>query len=127
MTGHAGADDELRRLNVEIGKLEADRDAEALDRLLHDDLVFRRADGALVRKREYLDAVPTRTYDRMETEVQEIDRADASSVVTVIVDTAGTGPRGPFAGRFRNTRVFVQDGGRWRCRIWVNVRLEPDT
>jgi ketosteroid isomerase-like protein len=127
MTSEAGARDELTRINVEIGKAEKARDPTELDRLVHDDLVFRRADGKVVTKQLYLDAVPKRTYDRLDVDVVEIDAKDESAVVTVIVDAAGTGGDGsPFEGRFRNVRVFVKDDGRWRCRLWVNTKIESE-
>jgi ketosteroid isomerase-like protein len=124
MTAQAGAHQDLRQINVEIGEAETRQDAKSLDRVLHDDLVFRRADGHLVTKQEYLEAVPTRTYERLESDVPEIHEQQESAVVTVIVDAAGTTARGRFEGRYRNTRVFVNDDGRWLCRIWVNVPIQ---
>jgi ketosteroid isomerase-like protein len=127
MTAQAGVQEDLSRINAKIGEAEKrheDRDVEFLASVLHDDLVFRRADGSIVGKQDYLKAVPTRTYERLESEVVEINERQDSTVVTVIVDAAGTTASGRFEGRFRNTRVFVNDGGRWLCRIWVNVPVQ---
>ena len=127
MTAQAGAQEDLTRLNAKIGEAEKrheDRDLEFLARVLHDDLVFRRADGSIVGKQDYLEAVPTRTYERLESEVVEIHERDKSTVAIVLVDASGTTAAGSFEGRFRNTRVFVNDAGRWLCRIWVNVPVQ---
>lgn len=117
----------LRQLNVEIGEREKAQDVDGLNELLHDDLVFRRADGTIVTKREYLDAVPTRTYDVLESEIAGIDEDEQSAVVTVIVTAAGTAKGTSFGGTFRNTRVFVSEADRWQCRLWLNTRLGTET
>ncbi len=128
MTTEAGSEDELRNINARIGEAEkrhAEEDVEFLGGVLHDDLVFRRADGRLVSKRDYLDAVPNRTYERLEAEIVRIHETEASAVVTLLVDAVvRTQDGGTLAGRFRNVRVFVRDGGGWRCRIWVNTPEE---
>jgi ketosteroid isomerase-like protein len=118
MEAHA----DLREINARIADAERQRDAAYLEGVLHDELVFRRADGSLATKRDYLDAVPKRRYDRLESDVVEVHEKGDSAVVTVIVDAAGQTQDGTaFGGRFRNVRVFVRDGGGWRCRIWVNT------
>lgn len=118
MEAHA----DLRELNARIGEAERQHDVEFLRRVLDDGLVFRRADGSIVGIQDYLDAVPKRGYDRLESEVVDVHEKGESAVVTVIVDAAGQTQDGTaFGGRFRNVRVFVRDGGDWRCRIWVNT------
>jgi hypothetical protein len=52
--------DDLRRRNIEIGRAEKDHDVAALGRILHEELAFRRANGKVVRKQEYLDALRER-------------------------------------------------------------------
>jgi glyoxylase I family protein len=127
MANQATATEALRQVNVEIGEREKAQDVDRLDQLLHDDLVFRRADGTIVTKREYLDAVPTRTYDTLESEIVGTDEGKESAVVTVIVTAVGTGNGTSFRGTFRNTRVFVTEDDRWQCRLWLNTRLGTDT
>jgi glyoxylase I family protein len=119
--------DALRQLNLEIGEREKAQDVDGLNELLHDGLVFRRADGTIVTKREYLDAVPTRTYDVLETEIAGIDEGEESAVVNAIVTAAGTAKGASFGGTFRNTRVFVSEADRWQCRLWLNTRLGTET
>ena len=114
---------DLRALNVDIGVAEKEHDVAFLAGLLHDDLVFRRADGGIVGKTEYLEAVAGRVYDMLETEVSEVEPRDASTVVTAIVKASGTANGSPFGGTFRNVRTFVGGEGAWRCTAWVNTRL----
>jgi hypothetical protein len=116
---------DLRKANLEIGVAEQDRDLDFLDAALHDDLVFRRADGSIVGKEAYLKSVDTRTYYSISTEVLDVDEAADSAVVTAIVTARGTAGGKPFGGTFRNVRAFVGGKGRWRCLMWINTR-EPD-
>jgi catechol 2,3-dioxygenase-like lactoylglutathione lyase family enzyme len=114
---------DLREINVLIGEAEREHDLSALDELLDDSLVFRRADGTIVGKAEFLDALPGRTYDMMETRILDVDERETSAVVTSAVRAQGTAAGTPFKGTYRNVRTFVQRGDRWRCTIWVNTRL----
>ena len=124
---NVGVDAEtLRSVNVEIGECERARNVARLAELLHDELEFRRADGTIVQKQEYLDAVPARMYTTLASDVVAVDAGGASPTVTVIVRAAGTENGRSFAGTFRNTRVFVHEDDRWQCRLWVDTRVASD-
>jgi glyoxylase I family protein len=127
MATQVSASEALRQVNFDIGEAERAQDVDGLADLVHEDLVFRRADGTIVTKREYLDAVPTRTFDTLESEVVGIDEGKDSAVVTVIITAAGTAAGKSFAGTYRNTRVFVSEDDRWQCRLWLNTRIGTDT
>ena len=116
----------LRELNVAIGAAEKEHDLDFLREVLDDDLVFRRADGTVVGKGEYLGALENRTFDVLDVEITDVDERSASAVVTAIVTARGTTAGVPFAGTFRNVRTFVRDEERWRCKIWTNTRAAPE-
>jgi glyoxylase I family protein len=118
--------DGLRDLNVAIGTAEKEHDVEFLREVLHDDLVFRRADGTVVGKDEYLGALQDRTYEALDVEISDVDARCESAVVTAIVTARGTSGGVRFAGTFRNVRTFVRDEERWRCRVWINMRAGPE-
>jgi glyoxylase I family protein len=113
---------DLRELNVRIGVAEKDHDLQYLRDVLHEELVFRRADGTVVGKVEYLDGLAARSYDLMDVEVLDVQEGAESAVVDVVVTARGTSGGKPFGGSFRNVRTFVRDNGRWRCRVWINTR-----
>jgi glyoxylase I family protein len=116
---------DLRELNLEIGVAEKAHDLEFLRDVLDDDLIFRRADGRIVGKEAYLEAVRARTYDAIATGISEVDEQADSTVVTVIVTASGTSDGKPFSGTFRNVRTFVADEDGWRCTLWINTRDGP--
>jgi glyoxylase I family protein len=118
---------DLRRLNHEIGRAEKERDRDFLAGVLDEDLVFRRADGTLASKVEYLDELEHRTYASLDVEIAEVDEQAHSAVVTAIVTASGSAGGKPFDGTFRNVRTFVDDGGVWRCRLWINTRAGLDS
>ena len=103
---------------LDMGQAEKDGDVQALERYLHKDLIFSRADGSIVDRMTFLGTVKERDHLDLEVlEDEEEDEADAdSAVVTLIVRTHGAS--------FRNVRVFVRDGQTWRCRLWVNTKLD---
>jgi glyoxylase I family protein len=114
---------ELRELNVGIGVAERDHDTEFLRQVLDDELIFRRADGKVVGKDEYLAGLRNRTYERLDVEVVEVDEKSDSAVVTTIVTARGMTNGKPFGGTFRNVRTFVFGDGVWRCPMWINTRI----
>jgi glyoxylase I family protein len=118
---------DIGTINLDIGEAERNHDIDALRAVLHDGLIFRRADGTLVGLDEYLADVPNRTYDELAAEVVEADEKESSAVVTVLVRARGTAHGKPFAGTFRNVRTFVKDSEGWRCRLWINTRVGVGT
>lgn len=116
----------LRELNVAIGTAEKEHNFDFLHEVLHDDLVFRRADGSVVGKGEYLGALENRSFDVLDVEVTDIDEASASAVVTAIVTARGQTKGIPFMGTYRNVRTFVRHEDRWRCKLWTNTRAAPE-
>jgi glyoxylase I family protein len=113
---------DLRALNLEIGEAERNHDVDSLRDVLHDELVFRRADGILVGKDAYLADLPNRAYDELTVEVADLEERDESAVVTVMVSVRGTAHGQPFGGTFRNVRTFVKADDGWQCRFWINTR-----
>lgn len=91
---------ELQELNLRIGAAEKERDVDFLREVLHEDLIFRRADGTFADKDQYLGDLTERTYEELVAEVVDIDERPESAVVTVVVTTRGTSHGRPFEGAF---------------------------
>src|SRR5215216_3821083 len=68
----------LKDLNAKICRAEMERDAAYLTSVLADDLVFRRAGGAHVTKKEYLDGLQKldNTYDYVHCDEIEVITVD---------------------------------------------------
>jgi glyoxylase I family protein len=117
---------DLHELNLKLAEAERSHDIPELREILHDNLFFRRADGTIVTKEQYLDAVRKRIYKRLDSELIEIDERRDTALVTVIVRAEGTDVDTAFSGSFRNTRLFVREEGRWQCLTWMNARIVLD-
>ncbi len=113
-------------LNVLIGEAELKRDKKFLGDVLADELVFRRANGTVVTKDEYLSDLekPENTYEYLFSEDIRAQVKDENALVTLVVRAKGKRGEKEFEGRFRNLRVFAVDGKNWQCVVWHNTRLD---
>lgn len=121
--------DEICRLiglNVLIGDAELNRDENFLREVLADDLAFRRASGAVVTKDEYLSELikPENTYEYLRSENIKAQINTDAALVSLVVSAKGKRGEKEFEGRFRNLRVFINDGKSWRCAVWHNTRID---
>lgn len=96
--------EELIRLNIEISKAENEGETDFLKTVLADDLIFRKANGKVVNKSEYLrDLIgPDNAYERFIPEDIMADVYDDIAVVSFLVRAKGQrGMKG-----FGTTHVF---------------------
>jgi ketosteroid isomerase-like protein len=100
--------------NQEAKLLEAMKrhDLQALDCLLHDDLLFIAPDGQTVTKEMDLDAHRSGSMiiERIESTIEQISLIGDSAVVVVVLDTKGSMLGNPIEGKFRYIRVWKQFG-----------------
>lgn len=119
----AAAKDEaqLKRTNVRFADWEQRRDDKAienLDKVLSTELVFRRADGKIVGKREFMAGLREPSpFAKRESENVAVEVREDRALVTLTVTTVkadGT------EGRYRNIRLFTRRDGDWRLEFWFN-------
>ncbi len=113
-----------------MGEAEKSRDVAFFETLLAEKLTFRRASGAVVDKATYLKDLqnPANTYDLLESEEVSATVLEGVAVVTLLVRAKGMREGNPFAGVFRNIRIFVHEPDKqqpWQLNAWFNVRV-PD-
>lgn len=109
-------------LNRKIGEAEFTRDDAFLRGVLSDELVFKRASGAIVTKEEYLTELkkPENTYEYLFSEDIRVTASGNAALVSLLVYAKGRRGEKEFSGVFRNQRVFVRKEGNWQCSLWVN-------
>jgi len=113
----------LRQVTEEMGARERDADGTFFQGLLADDFVFRRANGDIVHKAEYLQSlerVAENPYERLETHVREVAIDKDSAVVTVLV--VAKRKQMEHLGRFNNVRMFRREDDKWKLVAWINTR-----
>jgi ketosteroid isomerase-like protein len=91
-------------------------DVDALDRLLHPDLLAVGPDGRLADKAADLEAHRTGVFTIAALEEEELDvRVLGDTAVTfVVLRIRGTVGDEEVSGRMRYTRTWTRDGGGWR-------------
>jgi hypothetical protein len=95
---------------------------------LAEDLVFRRASGAVTDRSGYLEGLMTaeNTTDHIEAAITSVEIAGRHAAVEAVVALKGTRGGKVVDGQFHNRRMFVLDSGdRWRCVGWWNDAI-PD-
>jgi hypothetical protein len=107
----------LEQLNVEIGYAEDRGDRVWLDGVLAPQLAFRRANGQIVNREEYLQAVAP--GGRRETQVESIALSGDRAVVTCIVTIrSASGDQ-----RYHNERLLIRHEEKWKVLGWANEPL----
>lgn len=119
----------LIELNERIGEAEKTRDDQFMWHILSDKLSFRRANGDVDCKSQYLIGLinPAKTYERLETsEIKLVHCLENIAVVSMIVDAAGMREGKSFSGKYRNIRIFKKEPDAaygWRCHMWFNEEI----
>jgi ketosteroid isomerase-like protein len=91
-------------------------DIDALDRLLHPDLLAVGPDGSLVDKAADLAAHRSGVFEISELEEEELDLrlAGETGITFVVLRIRGTIAGDDVSGAMRYTRTWVRDGEGWR-------------
>lgn len=92
-------------------------DVDALDRLIHDKLLFLGPTGAIATKAEDLE-----NYRRGRQRITKVEPrelaielfGDDIGVVTVLTELEGVFDEKPFSGTYRYVRTWRRDGERWQ-------------
>lgn len=94
-----------------------------LDSVLDDALIFRRANGQVVGKAEYLEGLanPGNTYEYLRADAVEVALYEDTAVVSLRIAAKGVRAGQEFEGIFRNTRLFLYRKDGWRCALWFNT------
>lgn len=108
----------LRKLNMEIAAAEDRGDHQWLANILASELAFRRANGVVVGKAQFISDVKARKESK--TEVESItfygkDRAVVTCIVTLKIDGKDVA--------FHNVRLFIREETGWKLLGWANERL----
>lgn len=114
------AEDEaaLRKLNTEIAAAEDRGDSGWLASILASKLSFRRANGLIVDREQFLSEVKARAPGKIDIESITIhgrNRAVVTCIVTLKVDGQDTA--------FHNVRLFIREASGWKLLGWANERL----
>jgi len=121
------AEQEVRGVLKEMIHADMTGDAAALDRIFTDDFTITRDNGVVRSRAETLQGVKDGS-----TKFETFDASDIlvrvygeTAVVTFHEALKGKRSGKDFAGEFREVRVFVKLGGKWRAVLAQRTRIEP--
>lgn len=107
----------LKKLNLEIAQAEDRGDAKWLEGVLSQELSFRRANGKVVNRAQFLLDVKPRSASQ--TRIESVHLFGERAVVTCIVTLTIDGKE----AEFHNVRLFVRESGAWKLLGWANERV----
>jgi len=108
------AEREIHKLLDELAAAHLRGDADALDRIRADDIVFTTADGRVLEKAEMQRAQRDLVLSVYAHDDVRVRVCGDAAVATGRITSEGTFRGRPRGGQTRFTRVFVKRGGRWQ-------------
>jgi hypothetical protein len=117
----------LTELNQEMVQMEQQAEAglEAAQRYfrarLSDQLVFRRADGTIIRKTGFLDGLKNNPFQKRDPENVSVSLQGERALVTLIV--VGKRKDDKSEHRYCNIRLFSRFGNEWVMEFWYNYEI----
>ena len=120
-------DSHLQELNRKIAEAENQKDVQFFTNLLSEKLLFRRANGAVIGKAEFLENLQDLQKPNLFTErvAESIDVIENPAVperalVTLIVRTSKADGAKQY---FRNIRFFTRIATGWELDAWYNYEI----
>jgi ketosteroid isomerase-like protein len=92
-------------------------DLEAIRRFVHDDWIIINADGGIIEKERFFEAIKSGalTHETMESDDIRSRVYEDSAVLSALTRTRGKFMGQAFTTEERSTDFFVRLGGEWRC------------
>ena len=108
--------DAIIELEDELLRAIRSSDISALDKLLHDDLLFIAPNGQVVTKKMDLDShqAGTMVIEKLIRTIEQVNLIDNLAVVIVVYETEGKMLGKSIQGHFRYIRIWKQQDGQWK-------------
>jgi ketosteroid isomerase-like protein len=121
----AGPEDEVRAAEKSWTAAVAALDYTALDKLLHDQLIYAHSTGVVESKAEYLAKLKsgTQKYDSIEHLSLTVKPHGNAAVAHAIVRMQGKTKGEPFDNRLMMLHLWVKNGGKWQLAAHQTTRL----
>jgi hypothetical protein len=117
--------EQLTALNARLAAAERDCDVATMEPILDAEFRFRRGDGSIVDRHEFLtDLVkPENRNEILTADIESIDVRGVQAVVIAMVTFSGRRGDDRISGLFRNIRLFERTGTGWSLVMWFNKRV----
>jgi ketosteroid isomerase-like protein len=121
----SNAEQEVRAVLKQMIDADLNGDAAVLDRTTTDDYTITRDNGVVRNKIETLDGIKTGNtkFESFTTSDVNVRVYGETAVVTFLADIKGSRAGKDMSGQFREVRVFVKRGGKWRAVMAQRTRI----
>jgi ketosteroid isomerase-like protein len=108
--------EDIVKLEHELIEAIKSSDVNAIDRLLHDDLLFIAPNGQTITKQMDLAShrSGTMVVEALKPTIEQINFIGMTAVVVVVYDTKGKMMGNPIEGKFRYIRFWNSMNGNWK-------------
>lgn len=122
----APAEEELRQAEKAWATAVTQRDWTALERLLHDELIYAHSTGVIETKGQYVGRLRAgaQRYDRIEHERMTVKMHGSAAVVHSIVRMTGEADKRPFDNRLMMMHLWVRGPGGWQLAAHQTTELK---
>jgi hypothetical protein len=118
---------ELQLLNDLIRQNEKEANVDFFKKHLSDDMIFKRVDGSIATKQDYINGLGGRTWNKLENHSVEIfcDEQQPNVAIVVIevaydfINAKGENKQ----GIAKNIRYFRKNGDLWQLYMWYNEKI----
>ena len=119
------AEQQVKNLSYEVIAVTMKADTNSLEKLLADDYMAIRSDGALSTKAQEIENVKSSTlkYERDDIQDLNIRVYGHTAIATKLVFFKGTVSGKPLTSTNRVTRVWVKQQGNWKCVSFQSTRV----
>ena len=120
------AEQEIRRLEEQIGQAVVGRDTTFVERVWDEAFSYTGVRGERKGKAEILAelAAGTLKFTVMRFDDIDVRLHGDTAVVAGLAVTEGQSPQGPITGQFRYTRVYVKKNGQWKLVAFQGCSLD---
>lgn len=118
---------DLLEVDASWNALRLKADVEGLGQLLAEDWLLTHSDGHVQTKSDYLDELTNRARTNQEIVNEDVllRTYGNTAVVTGVSVQSGTRDGKPWSGRFRFTRVWIQNDSGWKMVASHSSRVTP--
>lgn len=122
----AAAEDEILKAEKSWAAAVVSRDYTALDRVMHDQLIYAHSTGAIETKSEYIDRLKSgaQRYDAIEHHTTTVKmHGDAAVAHSKVVMKGESGGR-PFDNQLMMIHLWIKKDGRWQLAAHQTTELK---
>jgi len=112
-------------LNDDLTAAEETGDAEKVKKMIGNDFVIVRATGVRQEREEYVKKIAENAGRGRKPEETKVQVYDRTALYSGVISTKKIGGAEGERDKFRNVRMWREEGGEWKCIYWQVTKVAP--